>query len=183
MDSVDKINNLSKSDFIAIFGNVFEKTSWIAEKTYMLKPFLNFETLQKSFLSVYDKCNDKQYLEIFNSHPQLAIEKIRDGNLTEHSMEEQLDSSLDICTTEEVEEFIKLNNVYKKIFNFPFIIAVAGLNREMILYYFKDRIKNNINEEFEEAKAEVKRIGTIRLNKILVRLDIILNNKNKSIFS
>jgi len=53
----------------------------------------------------------------------------------------------------------------------------------MILYYFKDRIKNNINEEFEEAKAEVKRIGTIRLNKILVRLDIILNNKNKSIFS
>ena len=71
----------------------------------------------------------------------------------------------------------------KKKFNFPFIIAVAGLNREMILYYFKDRIKNNINEEFEEAKAEVKRIGTIRLNKILVRLDIILNNKNKSIFS
>ena len=183
MDSVDKINNLSKSDFIAIFGNVFEKTSWIAEKTYSLKPFSNLGVLKKKFFTIYDSCNKDQYLEIFNSHPQLAIEKIRDGNLTEHSMEEQLDSSLDICTTEEVEEFIKLNNDYKKKFNFPFIIAVAGLNREMILYYFKDRIKNNMDEEFEEAKAEVKRIGTIRLNKILVRLDIILNNKNKSIFS
>ena len=76
MDTVDKVNNLSKSDFISIFGNVFEKNSWISKKTYNLKPFLNFEALQKSFLSVYDKCNDKQYLEIFNSHPQLAIEKI-----------------------------------------------------------------------------------------------------------
>ena len=47
MDSVDKINNLSKSDFIAIFGNVFEKTSWIAEKTYMLKPFSDYDALKK----------------------------------------------------------------------------------------------------------------------------------------
>ncbi|SVD87797.1 uncharacterized protein METZ01_LOCUS440651, partial [marine metagenome] len=45
MNTVDKVNNLSKSDFISIFGNVFEKTSWIAEKTYELKPFLNFKAL------------------------------------------------------------------------------------------------------------------------------------------
>ena len=32
MDSVDKVNKLSKSDFISVFGNVFEKTTWIAEK-------------------------------------------------------------------------------------------------------------------------------------------------------
>ena len=61
MDTVDKVNNLSKSDFISIFGNVFEKTSWISEKIYNLKPFLNFEALQEKFLSIYDKCNDKQY--------------------------------------------------------------------------------------------------------------------------
>ena len=182
MNKIDKINNLNKSDFISIFGNVFEKTSWIAEKTYMLKPFSDYDSLKKNFLNIYDKCSFKQYVEIFNSHPQLAIEKIREGNLTEHSMEEQLDSSLDICTPEEIKEFIKLNNDYKKKFNFPFIIAVAGYSRKMILYYFRDRIKNNIDEEFENAKIEVKRIGTIRLNKILVRLDTILNNKNKSIF-
>ena len=39
MNKVDKINNLSKSDFIETFGNVFEKTSWIAEKAYELKHF------------------------------------------------------------------------------------------------------------------------------------------------
>jgi 2-oxo-4-hydroxy-4-carboxy-5-ureidoimidazoline decarboxylase len=163
MDTVDKVNNLSKSDFISIFGNVFEKTSWISEKTYNLKPFLNFESLQKSFLSVYDKCNDKQYLEIFNSHPQLAIEKV----MTEYSKKEQTQSKLDTCTKEELEEFIQLNHDYKKKFNFPFIIAVANLNKNEILDNFKQRINKNVSEEFEEAKIQVKKIATLRLNQIL----------------
>ena len=39
MNSIDKINKLTQGDFISIFGNVFEKTNWVAEKTYVLKPF------------------------------------------------------------------------------------------------------------------------------------------------
>ena len=178
MDSLEKVNNLSKSDFISIFENVFEKTNWIAEKAYTLKPFLDLNHLKKIFLSIYDDFNNEQYLEIFNSHPQLVIEKIRGGNMTEHSEEEQLNSNLDLCTKEELEEFAKLNNDYKKKFNFPFIIAIAGLNRKIILGDFRYRIKKNFDEEFEEAKIQVKRIGTIRLNKIIVRLDLILNKNN-----
>ena len=76
MDKVDKVNNFSKSAFMSIFGNVFEKTDWIAEKVFILKPFSNLNDLKKKFLDVYDKCNNDEYLKIFNSHPQLAIEKI-----------------------------------------------------------------------------------------------------------
>ena len=43
MKSIDNINNLNKSDFLTIFGNVFEKTDWIAEKVFGLKPFNNFK--------------------------------------------------------------------------------------------------------------------------------------------
>ena len=135
MDKVDKVNNFSKSAFVSIFGNVFEKTDWIAEKAFSLKPFSNLNDLKK-FLDVYDKCNNDEYLKIFNSHPQLAIEKI----MTKYSKKEQHESNLDNCTKEELEEFTKLNQDYKK-FNFPFIIAVAGLNKKQILDSFKYRIK------------------------------------------
>ena len=37
MNSIDKVNKLSKSDFISIFGNVFEKTEWIAAKDVMIQ--------------------------------------------------------------------------------------------------------------------------------------------------
>ena len=166
MDKVDKVNNFSKSAFMSIFGNVFEKTHWIAEKTFGLKPFTNLNDLKKKFFEVYDRCSNDEYLKIFNSHPQLAIEKI----MTKYSKKEQHESNLDSCTKEELEEFTKLNEDYKKKFNFPFIIAVAGLNKKQILDSFKYRIKKNINEEFDEAKIQVKKIGTIRLDQILIKI-------------
>ena len=164
MNSVNKINNLSKSDFISIFGNVFEKTNWIAEKAYNLKPFLDSNDIKKKFISIYNNCNNKQHLEIFNSHPQLAIEKI----MTIHSKKEQIGSKLNSCTKEELNEFIKLNNDYKKKFNFPFIFAVKGKNKKEILNNFRDRITNEINVEFEEAKKQVKKIASFRLNQIKI---------------
>ena len=58
MDSVDKVNKLSKSDFISIFGNVFEKTTWIAEKVFPFKPFENFDELTERFLNIFE--NEKK---------------------------------------------------------------------------------------------------------------------------
>ena len=165
MNSINYINNLSKDEFCNIFGNVFEKTLWITKKAYELKPFLNIESLQKSFLSIYDKCDQNQYIEIFNSHPQLVIEKI----MTAHSEREQSQSNLNSCTKGELEAFTLLNSNYKKKFNFPFIIAVAGLNKKDILDKFRQRINKNFDEEFAEAKIQVRKIGELRLNQILYK--------------
>ena len=40
---MNKINKLSQSEFVEIFGNIFEKARWIAEKLYNEKPFNNFK--------------------------------------------------------------------------------------------------------------------------------------------
>ena len=64
-------------------------------------------------------------------------------------------------------EFNKLNEEYKKKFGFPFIIAVKGKNKEEILNSFRQRITNNINSEFEEAKKQVKKIASFRLTEII----------------
>ena len=71
------------------------------------------------------------------------------------------------CTPEEFNEFKKLNIEYKKKFNFPFIIAVKGKNKNEILNYFRERIKNSLDEEFIEAKKQVKKIATFRLDEII----------------
>ena len=163
MDSIDKFNKLSKSDFISIFGNVFEKTEWIAQKSYDLKPYKNFEELFSKMMKVFENIKKERHLEILNSHPDLAIEK----KLTENSKNEQKNASLNQCTEKEFLEFKKLNEKYKKKFGFPFIIAVKGKNKEEILNSFRQRITNNINLEFEEAKKQVKKIANFRLSEII----------------
>jgi len=163
MNSIDKVNKLSKSDFISIFGNVFEKTEWIAQKSYDLKPYKNFEELFSKMMEVFENIEKEKHLEILNSHPDLAVEK----KLTEDSKNEQKNASLNQCTNEEFVEFKKLNEEYKKKFGFPFIIAVKGKNKEEILNSFRQRITNNINLEFEEAKKQVKKIASFRLSEII----------------
>ena len=40
INSIEEVNQLSENDFISTFGNVFEKTNWIANKAFSLKPCL-----------------------------------------------------------------------------------------------------------------------------------------------
>ena len=163
MDSIDKFNKLSKAEFISIFGNIFEKTEWIAERCYESKPYNNLDELVSKMMKIFENIEKERHLEILNSHPDLAVEK----KLTEDSKNEQKNASLNQCTNEEFVEFKKLNEEYKKKFGFPFIIAVKGKNKEEILNSFRQRITNNINLEFEEAKKQVKKIASFRLGEII----------------
>ena len=163
MDSIDKFNKLSKAEFISIFGNIFEKTEWIAEKCYESKPYNNLDELVSKMMKIFENIEKEKHLKILNSHPDLAVEK----KLTEDSKNEQKNVSLNQCTDEEFVEFKKLNEEYKKKFGFPFIVAVKGKNKEEILNSFRQRITNNINLEFEEAKKQVKKIASFRLGEII----------------
>ena len=163
MDSIDKFNKLSKAEFISIFGNIFEKTKWVAEKCYESKPYNNLDELVSKMMKIFENIEKERHLEILNSHPDLAVEK----KLTKDSKNEQKNASLNQCTDEEFVEFKKLNEEYKKKFGFPFIVAVKGKNKEGILNSFRQRITNNINLEFEEAKKQVKKIASFRLGEII----------------
>ena len=163
MDSIDKFNKLSKAEFISIFGNIFEKTEWVAEKCYESKPYNNLDELVSKMMKIFENIERERILEILNSHPDLVVEK----KLTKDSKNEQKNASLNQCTDEEFLEFKKLNEEYKKKFGFPFIVAVKGKNKEEILNSFRQRITNNINLEFKEAKKQVKKIAGFRLGEII----------------
>ena len=163
MIDIKKINSLDKSEFLSIFGNVFEKSKWISEKVFDKKPFKNLESFVLEIIDIYENSDNKTILEILNLHPELAVEK----KLTTDSEFEQSKANLKQCTSVEFDEFKKLNIEYKKKFNFPFIIAVKGKNKNEILNYFKERIKNSLDEEFLEAKKQVKKIATFRIEEII----------------
>ena len=163
MDLTDKFNKLGKTEFISTFGNIFEKTEWIAERCYESKPYNNLDELISKMMEIFENIEKEKHLEILNTHPNLAVEK----KLTRDSKNEQKNASLNQCTEKEFLEFKKLNEEYKKKFGFPFIIAVKGKNKEEILNSFRQRIANNINLEFIEAKKQVKKIAIFRLSEII----------------
>ena len=157
------LNTLTKSEFITIFGSIFEKSEWIAAETFKQKPFENSQDLINKMIKIYESCSTEQIIIILNLHPKLAIEK----KLTSFSSKEQSGAKLDSCSKEELEEFDQLNFDYEKKFQFPFIIAVKGKNKNEILENFRSRINNDYEKEFQEAKRQVIKIALFRLNEIL----------------
>ena len=161
----NNLNNLNRDEFISLFGVIFEKTVWIAEKLFELKPFKDKNDLINKMIQIYDSSSHSEVLNILRSHPKLAIEK----NLTKQSSKEQSNANLKSCTKEEFDEFTNLNNVYEKKFDFPFIIAVKGKDKLGILNNFRQRINNDIEFEFKESKRQVKKIALFRLDELFTK--------------
>ena len=142
MRTIDNINDLNKSDFLSVFGNVFEKTESVALEAFNSKPFKNFEDIMFKMLNIYESYEKNKILEILNAHPELAVAK----KMTTESILEQASAKLNECSYEEYEEFIRLNSEYKKKFNFlnssysslehsfNFAEACSDIDSEVILF-------------------------------------------------
>ena len=168
MKTIDKINKLSRSEFVEIFANIFEKTKWIAEKLYNQKPFDNFRDLSSKMLGIFETAGKETQLKILEAHPDLA-DKVTVNLLTSNYWSEQSNAGLDQCSEEEFNEFKNLNKSYKQKYGFPFVIAVKGKNKIEILSEFKKRILNSIDAEFNEAIIQVGKIANLRLNEINIK--------------
>ena len=162
---INKINKLSKSEFIKVFANIFENAVWIAEELYKQKPFNDYEDLSSKMLDIFENTSKKNQIKILNAHPDLA-NNTKISSLTQDSIKEQNSAGLDQCTENEFNEFKNLNDKYKKRFGFPFIYAVKGKSKIEILNNFKRRVSYDINIEFIEAKKQVKKIASLRIKKI-----------------
>ena len=161
---INKINKLSKSEFIKVFANIFENTRWIAEELYNQKPFNDFEELSSKILNIFETTTKEKKLKILKDHPDLA-NKAKISLLTPDSLKEQTSAGLDQCTEEEFNEFKKLNDNYKK-FGFPFILAVKGKTKIEILNNFRKRVSSDLEIEFAESVKQVKQIANLRLKEL-----------------
>ena len=164
---INNINKLSEIQFIKLFANIFVNSQFIAKALYEKKGdgFDNFENLTKKMMDIFENTTKEQKLKILNAHPDLA-NKTKVSSLTDDSKKEQQNAGLDSCTKEEFDEFKKLNDLYKKKFNFPFILAVKEKTKIEILNNFRKRISSDPEIEFDEAVKQVKQIASLRLKEL-----------------
>ena len=157
---------LTLSNFLGTFGNVYELSPWVAEEVYsLLKPGIETRVMASLMESVVNDSPDQDKLKLLRLHPDLAS-RLGVVDLTESSQLEQAGAGLDQCTSRELQEFQELNANYIDKFGFPFIFAVKGFQRTDILEAFRARIKHDCPTEFKTAIAQVHRIARLRLETI-----------------
>lgn len=101
-------------------------------------------------------------MELIMAHPDLAG-KLAMEDLTEESRKEQAGLGLDRL---EFELFTGLNEAYRGIFGFPFIICVGKTDKAGIVRSFGERLLNRREVEFRTALEEVHEIAKLRISLI-----------------
>ena len=157
---------MSRQEFVARFGGVYEHSPWIAEALYDrgLTPAEDTpDGLAAALATVLASAGDDAKLALIRAHPDLAGRAAIAGDLTATSKSEQAGAGLDQCTPEEYRRFQELNEAYRQKFGFPFILAVAGKSRRDVLAAFDARLENDPNTEFCAALDEIDTIARFRL--------------------
>ena len=155
-------SGLSRAEFQARFGPVYEASPWVAEAVWPrveAGELDDRDKLAQAMREAVDAAPEAARLALIRAHPELAGR----ARMAEASAREQSGAGLDQCSPAEFEAFQRLNAAYNARFGFPFVVAVKGLSRADILAAFEQRLANDPAAEFAAAIAQIHRIAGFRL--------------------
>jgi 2-oxo-4-hydroxy-4-carboxy-5-ureidoimidazoline decarboxylase len=164
---------LDKESFVAEFGGVYEHSPWVAGAVFdqamddcLDTTTLDAATLAERFEAVFLGAARERQLQVLRAHPALAVAQAEHGGLTASSRREQAAAGLDQCSASEFALFQEMNAMYFGKYDFHFIVAVKGLNRQDILAAFRGRLNSDPATEFQMALRQVCQIARFRIGEI-----------------
>lgn len=158
-----ELNALHTSHFIDCLSDIYEHSPWVAECACLQRPFHSVDTLATAMQTCVQRADAAAQLRLIRAHPELAGKLTMQGALAPASLSEQTGAGLHNCTAAEFNTLTALNQAYRQKFDFPFIIAVRGLNRTDIIKAMEMRFSRTVQQEIQTALDEIGQIARFRL--------------------
>jgi 2-oxo-4-hydroxy-4-carboxy-5-ureidoimidazoline decarboxylase len=162
--TLEALNAAAEDDFIAVLGDIFEHSPWVAQAASSARPFATLAALHEAMTKTVRAAPADAQLKLIRAHPDLAGKAARAGTLTADSTSEQASVGLDRVTDVEFARFHKLNDAYKAKFGIPFIVCVRRHSKDSIFAQFERRLTHGEADELGSALDEIFRIAALRLD-------------------
>ena len=161
--TIGELSALSREQFVAAVGWVFEHSPWVAERAWEKRPFADLKQLHGTMTDEVSHATREEQLALLGAHPDLGTR----ARMSAASAGEQAGAGLDQLTPDEYQQLHDWNTAYKKKFGFPFLYAVKGSNKYDILRALEQRLQNEPEDEFRNALKQVYRIAWFRLEQAI----------------
>jgi OHCU decarboxylase len=165
--AISELNQADRAMFTRIVGPAFEHSPWIAEMTWLKRPFSSLEALHRHLCETVCAAGEERQLTLIRAHPDLVGRAALAGTLTPESTREQTSAGLGALTPEEVSEFQAFNAAYREKFGFPFVICARLNRKQAILAGFRARLNNSRENEIKSALEEIFKIANLRLQDLI----------------
>jgi 2-oxo-4-hydroxy-4-carboxy-5-ureidoimidazoline decarboxylase len=160
--SLEALNALPASSFVAALGKAFEHADWVAAVAAEGRPYPTVAALHEAMMQAVRTTPPDRLKAFIGGHPELGS-RVKRAELTDHSKAEQGGLGLDALSAEEFDRFSRLNAAYREKFGFPFIVCVRRHTRDSILRQFERRLGNDAATEQAAALTEIGLITRLRV--------------------
>jgi OHCU decarboxylase len=161
--SLEALNRLSREEFAARLGHIFEHSPWVAEAAWAGRPFASVAALHRAMVEAMYAAGEERHVALIAAHPDLVGRAALAGTLTPDSTREQTAAGLGALSPDEVARFGELNGAYRTRFGFPFVICARENKKAAILAGFEVRLGNTREQEIATALGEIAKIAWYRL--------------------
>ena len=167
MPALSDLNQADRAAFTAALGHLFEHSPWVAEQTWLKRPFGDAAQLHAGLCVTMRTAPPEWQLALIRAHPDLAGRLTQQKKLTAESTREQASAGLDQLSDVELAEFTRNNDAYQAKFGFPFIICARLNAKAAILAAMSARLPNEWPAERDTALVEIEKIAWLRLQDTL----------------
>src|SRR5262245_48142270 len=95
------LNEVPRSDFVAVLEGVFEHAPWVAEAAFSGRPYATVAALHETMMAAVRSAPHEQKLGFLRGHPELGNRLARAKGLTDASEAEQGSLGLDCLSDAE----------------------------------------------------------------------------------
>lgn len=171
-NTLDSLNQCDSETFCVALAGLYEASPWIGRRSAAMRPFVTTTAMKLALQGVVACATPAEQLALIQAYPELACKAADAGDVSAESVEEQMQTGLPQCGTEEFATLQQLNADYRRKFGFPFILAVEGpdgrgLGCSAIIELFARRLKHQRDDEFAECLRQIHRIAELRINQLL----------------
>lgn len=165
---VRDLNALDQEEFVAALAPAIEGPPWAIAALWERRPFADVAHLRDELRRIILNAPREWQVALLRAHPDLVGRAALAGTLSAASANEQAAAGLDQLTGAEIAEFQRLNGLYKRTFDFPFVICARENKKEAILAGFHARLGHDRDQEILLALEEVAKICALRLPALVV---------------
>ena len=165
---LDQVNAMSREEFVATFGRLFQGPAWVAERAYDQRPFADTHDLRTSFQEALFSGARTEQLDLMSFYPDLGADSVVDGDQGEDSVRDQSTIGLTRLNDEDHASFGALAAAYREQFGIPLIVCVREVEkRDRLLTNGWDRMENSPAQEHATALIEIAKIANHRFDDLV----------------
>lgn len=177
---LDQVNQMSREQFVATFGRLFQGAGWVVHRAFDQGPFADTHDLRAAFQEALFSGGRAEQRELMAHYPDLGADRVAEGDEGEDSLADQSTAGLTRLTDDDHEEFETLTAAYRERFGIPLIVCVRDIEkREQILRSGWSRMENSDAQEHATALIEIAKVANHRFEDLVAEANPITSARTQ----